>query len=340
MRDNWSLPPRSWLQAVLVTGLTAIRLAIIAVLVLFVLGPMLLELAKVKRGSPAVNFMYDGRTYVRQTAGAEIAKYIPTKFAGKDRTDWVLLVGLLLAAGLVGSIRTRIDWAMDRRALRRSAEKWRAELKVPTQSKIAVALDAKLQELQAGKTLDHQELLRIFAETKRKLDALGRDLAFLSVDIVGSTQMKQNEEPAAIQHDFIEYRKMVERVFARCRMLKAAWTPDGVMACFPSVNDAVQAGKDIIRELGLFNRTVKLIKTDFSVRCGVNAGFVYFDETTPLETMADRVIDVAGHMQKYADPNTVAVAQNIVEPLNDRAGFAPAKRVVDGYEVYTWRPAD
>jgi class 3 adenylate cyclase len=323
-----------------VTGLTAIRLAIIAVLVLFVLGPMLLDLAKVKRGSPAVNFMYDGRTYVRQTAGAEIAKYIPTKFAGKDRTDWVLLVGLLLAAGLVGSIRTRIDWAMDRRALRKSAEKWRAELKVPAQSKIAVALDAKLQELQAGKTLDHQELLRIFAETKRKLDALGRDLAFLSVDIVGSTQMKQNEEPAAIQHDFIEYRKLVERVFARCRMLKAAWTPDGVMACFPSVNDAVQAGKDIIRELGLFNRTVKLIKTDFSVRCGVNAGFVYFDETTPLETMADRVIDVAGHMQKYADPNTVAVAQNIVEPLSDRAGFAPAKRVVDGYEVYTWRPAE
>ena len=194
-------------------GLTAIRLAMIAVLVLFVLGPMLLDLAKVNRGSPAVNVMYDGRTYVRQTAGAEIAKYIPTKFAGKDRTDWVLLVGLLHAAGLVGSIRTRIDWAM-------------------------------------------------------------------------------------------------------------------------------QAGKDIIRELGLFNRTVKLIKTDFSVRCGVNAGFVYFDETTPLETMADRVIDVAGHMQKYADPNTVAVAQNIVEPLNDRAGFAPAKRVVDGYEVNTWRPAE
>ena len=134
-------------------GLTAIRLAMIAVLVLFVLGPMLLDLAKVNRGSPAVNVMYDGRTYVRQTAGADIAKYIPTKFAGKDRTDWVLLVGLLLAAGLVGSIRTRIDWAM-------------------------------------------------------------------------------------------------------------------------------QAGKDIIRELGLFNRTVKLIKTDFSVRCGVNAGFVYFDETT------------------------------------------------------------
>ena len=240
---------------------------------------------------------------------------------------------------LVGSIRTRIDWAMDRRALRKSAEKWRAELKVPAQSKIAVALDAKLQELQAGKTLDHQELLRIFAETKRKLDALGRDLAFLSVDIVGSTQMKQNEEPAAIQHDFIEYRKMVERVFARCRMLKAAWTPDGVMACFPSVNDAVQAGKDIIRELALFNRS----EADQDRLLGSLRGqcrLRLFRRDHAARDMADRVIDVAGHMQKYADPNTVAVAQNIVEPLNDRAGFAPAKRVVDGYEVYTWRPAD
>jgi hypothetical protein len=86
MRDNWSLPPRSWLQTVLVTGLTVIRLAIIAVLVLFVLGPMLLDLAKVKRGSPAVNFMYDGRTYVRQTAGTEIAKYTDPRCARAPRS--------------------------------------------------------------------------------------------------------------------------------------------------------------------------------------------------------------------------------------------------------------
>jgi hypothetical protein len=69
--------------------------------------------------------------------------------------------------------------------------------------------------------------------------------------------MKQDEEPAAIQHDFLEYRKLLERVFSRRRTLKAAWTPDGVMACFPSVDDAVHAGKDIIRDLVSFNRQVK-----------------------------------------------------------------------------------
>ena len=202
-----------------------------------------------------------------------------------------------------------------------------------------MALDAKLQELQAGKTLDHQELLRIFAETQRKLDALGRDLAFLSVDMVGSTQMKQNEEPAAIQHDFIEYRKMVERVFARCRMLKAAWTPDGVMACFPSVNDAVRQARtsfssllsstvceaDQDRLLGsLWGQCrLRLFRRDHAAR----------DHGRPCHRRRRA-------LQKYADPHAVAVAQNIVEPLNDRAGFAPAKRVVDGYKVYTWRPAD
>lgn len=123
-------------------------------------------------------------------------------------------------------------------------------------------------------------------------------------------------------------------------MLKAAWTPDGVMACFPASTTRCRQARTSFASSVSSTVLVKLIKTDFSVRCGVNAGFVYFDETTPLQTMADRVIDVAGHMQKYADPNTVAVAQNIVEPLNDRAGFAPAKRVVDGYEVYTWRPVD
>lgn len=337
---DFSLPPRSLWQTLIVWPLRLLRWAIGAAILLFIIAPMLLDAFSAQRDNAAVEFAYSGRTYLRDTAGPEIRKIFPTKFAGKDRTDWVALIGLFLAYMAVGSIVWRIDRAMDMRAVRKTAARWKSEMKVPSQSKIASVLDAKLQELQSGNTkLSHQELLKVFAETKRKLDAMGRDLAFLSVDVVGSTQMKVHEEPAAIQHDFLEYRKLVEQVFARSRMLKAAWTPDGVMACFPNVNDAVQAGQDIIRELMVFNTSVKLMRTDFAVRCGVNAGFVYFDEATPMETMSDRVIDVAGHMQKYADPNTVAVAQKIVEPLSDAAGFIPAHRVVDGYEVYSWRPA-
>jgi hypothetical protein len=34
---------------------------------------------------------------------------------------------------------------------------------------------------------------------------MGRDLAFLSIDVYGSTEMKLGEEIAVIEHDFREY---------------------------------------------------------------------------------------------------------------------------------------
>jgi hypothetical protein len=34
---------------------------------------------------------------------------------------------------------------------------------------------------------------------------MGRDLAFLSIDVCGSTEMKLGEEKAVIEHDFREY---------------------------------------------------------------------------------------------------------------------------------------
>ena len=69
----------------------------------------------------------------------------------------------------------------------------------------------------------------------------------------------------------------------------------------------------------------------------MNTGFVYFDDSVPLEEMSDRVIDIAGHMQKHALPNTVCVAKPAIEPLRERIGFEPAGRTVDGYEVYEWK---
>jgi class 3 adenylate cyclase len=184
--------------------------------------------------------------------------------------------------------------------------------------------------------MNREELLKVFAGVKKKLDEYGREVAFLSIDVVGSTDMKRNEDPAAAQYDFQEYRKLVEAVFRSRGVLKSAWTPDGVMACFAHVDDAVAAGQDVIRSLDHFNQHVKVMQSPFMVRCGVNAGYVHFDDATPMEAMSDRVIDIAGHMQKYAEPNTVAVAQKLIEPLRERAGFLPTTKTVDGYQVSHW----
>ena len=163
---------------------------------------------------------------------------------------------------------------------------------------------------------------------------MGKDLAFLSIDVVDSTGMKDGEDRAAVEHDFREYKRFVEGTLVAHGCLKSAWTPDGVMSCFMTVDAAARAAREVITGLDAFNRHVKMIRRTFMARCGVNSGFVYFDDSLPLEEISDRVIDIAGHMQKNAKPNSVCVAKPAIEPLNERSGFEPSGRVVDGYEVY------
>lgn len=284
--------------------------------------------------------LYAGHAFVMQEVGEPVRENFPTRIQGEDRTEWVLLGGFLLLAYGVGRIGGQAGARVRARRIRREVASWKSELGIEEGSEVERELEQQIEVLESTGHTSHEELLKVFAETKRKLEGMGRELAFLSIDVVGSTDMKQNEESAAVQYDFLEYRKLVERVFAARGVIQAAWTPDGVMAAFSDVDTAVRAGKDVIRSLDEFNRDVKLMKRDFAVRCGVNAGYVYFDDSMPLESVSDRVIDIAGHMQKYAEPNTVAVAKKIVEPLGDTGGFTETDKVVDGYEVYAWRSGE
>jgi hypothetical protein len=41
-------------------------------------------------------------------------------------------------------------------------------------------------------------------------------------------------------------------------------------------------------------------------------------------------------MQKQAAHNSICIAKPAIEPLQDRSGFAPISKMVDGYDVYVW----
>ncbi|MBI4463156.1 MAG: adenylate/guanylate cyclase domain-containing protein [Acidobacteria bacterium] len=180
-------------------------------------------------------------------------------------------------------------------------------------------------------------LLREYAASKRILSDVKKPMAFLAIDVVGSTKMKLGEEKISIEHAFTEYKKFLERVFRECSVYKVAWTPDGVMTAFPSVEDAATAARKLLVELDWFNQDVHQLRTEFHVRCGLNVGEVLFPEDKPLEEVSDEVIDVAGHMQKYADPDTLWISGEAYNQLVDRQGFEPTERLVDNREVFVWR---
>ena len=262
---------------------------------------------------------------------------IPTKISGKEMSRWFLIVGMFLLSGTLSRLSDRLRDRTEYYKFKLNMDQWKNKMGISDNAVILNPLNEKLEEIKNARKRDREQLIREFIETKKKLDEMGRDLAFLAIDVVDSTGMKQNEEQAIVEHDFKEYKRYVEKCLSAHGCLKTAWTPDGVMSCFNSVDAAVRAAREVITGLEEFNRNIKMMSKEFKVRCGVNSGFVYYDESIPLEEISDRVIDIAGHMQKNAQPNSVCVAKPAIEPLNDRVGFEPAGRVVDGYEVYEWK---
>ena len=180
-------------------------------------------------------------------------------------------------------------------------------------------------------------LLRQYASAKKVLGEARRSMAFLSIDVAGSTRMKAGEDKLVIEHAFSEYKKFLERIFREFRVYKVAWTPDGVMTAFPSPDDAAGAARKVLKELDWFNRDVHQMKTRFEVRCGLNFGEVMIPDEKPLEEVSDQSIDIAGHMQKYAEKNELWISGDAYARLSDTSGFVHIDRQIDNQEVYALR---
>jgi class 3 adenylate cyclase len=182
-----------------------------------------------------------------------------------------------------------------------------------------------------------EQLLKRYREIEGKLKAAKRKrCSFLSIDIVGSTQMKVGERETEISATFQAYEEMLKKIFKQYGAWKEAWTPDGVMICFLQADLAVAAGIRVLQRLKKFNEHDNKLRTPFRIRCGVNEGEVQIFEDSKLEKVADRVIDVAGHMQKEGRPNCLWLGEEVYNILADKSDFRLANKEVDGFKVYEW----
>ncbi len=268
---------------------------------------------------------------------AFVRKNFPTNFKGRDISGWLALGGLFALWIGLGASAGFLDDKAGRYRSRLARISPPAAAPDEPSSPRAPAVIKKAADIDAAH-LGRSELLEIYAQTKLSLEKQKQTRAFLSIDIVDSTGMKLGEDVGIAERDFRQYKHMVEKCLKANHALKAAWTPDGVMICFAATAEAIRAAQSVIVELEAFNREVKAIKRDFAIRAGINAGGVYDDAETPMEEMTDRVIDIAGHMQKHGAVNAVCVSKHAVEPLLKEFPFVAAGREVDGCPVYEWRP--
>lgn len=188
----------------------------------------------------------------------------------------------------------------------------------------------------AEEVADRQIALKRYNEARAILDSTSLELTFLSLDVVDSTGLKRNQDRYVIEQTFSDYRKLVEEQLDHHNAYKATWTPDGQMAAFRTVQEAANCGQNILKKLEHFNENVSTIDDPFKVRMGMNAGEVSTDDTTPMVEISDFSVDLAGHLQKYARPNTIWTSEATYNKLDDNSGFKQTDEVVDENVVYEW----
>ena len=279
---------------------------------------------------------------------AKIHSSLPTNFQGKDISRWVLfgvMFFFFFAFGMAGATFSRWSSRFRYRCAQPAPEPPAKPAPKPAPKPVPEPAaeqhaepHAPLKKAAPGGKMSRKDLLEVYAEAKKSLEAHKCHLAFLSIDVVDSTGMKVGEDAGIAERDFRQYKVFSAEILKANHALKSTWTPDGVMVCFKTVIDAVRAGQQIILGLEKFNRETKLIRRDFAIRAGINSGDVFSDDSIPMEEMTDRVIDIAGHMQKHGCVNGIAISKHAIEPLLGKFKFADAGRVVDGCPVYEWKP--
>lgn len=201
---------------------------------------------------------------------------------------------------------------------------------------IKIVNEVRKEDTVRRKTTERRLAIQAYTEVKDILESSNQELTFVALDVVGSTKMKIGEDPIVIEQTFINYRSLVEGLLQKFQCYKCTWTPDGQMAAFKTSDLGVLFAKGVLGALPEFNRKLRL-KTSFKLRVGVNSGVVSTDDATPMEKISSFSIDLTGHLQKYAEPDSMWISEKTFNTLAEKEGFVAITQKVDDTNVYSWK---
>lgn len=151
-----------------------------------------------------------------------------------------------------------------------------------------------------------------------------QECTVIDVDVAGSVRLKEGAKAEAILYSFGQFHNFMDKSMEKFggRLMDRAG--DGIIYSFhgdDNADNALAAAKYALRHLEEFNRTRNKLGKDFVVRLGLNSGEIIKDENTEKGMTFSPVIDIAGHLQKAAQPNSLLISQFTFERLQERGGF-------------------
>jgi pSer/pThr/pTyr-binding forkhead associated (FHA) protein/class 3 adenylate cyclase len=173
--------------------------------------------------------------------------------------------------------------------------------------------------------------LRDLMEEKVLRDAaIERDFgftgSFLDLDVVDSHGMKvEAKRPEFIIVSFERFRGFASRVVQEHDGQVLNSNGDELMCFFTEPGQAVRAAVAVLEQLESFNASENLLGRPFRVRQGIHSGSSLVDRVRGVAYSP--VLDVAGHLQKYAPVDGLLVSAETLALLPPEMVFAPAGEV-------------
>jgi len=185
---------------------------------------------------------------------------------------------------------------------------------------------------------DRHALLSQLLEIQTKLRQDEKYVSFISVDLVGSTKIKTENDDLAVEFTLNEYHKFIESVVAKHGGKIHSTAGDGVTCVFDEAPAAISAGKAMQAGLFEFNAFRNKLKDPVSMRAAVHTGNVLAPGRESTAVNFAHVIDVAAHLQKLAEPGTLAVSAATAMHVGGLNTIGTERITAEDIEAAIWRP--
>ncbi|MCS7187025.1 MAG: adenylate/guanylate cyclase domain-containing protein [Armatimonadota bacterium] len=206
-------------------------------------------------------------------------------------------------------------------------------------ARTAGAQPDKLQPL--PNKLSRADLLEMLFALQRMLEGQKQRRVFLSVDVVGSSEMKRSSSELEVEHSFHQFHCWLSEVIAKHGGQIHSVAGDGAMCMFEDDVEAVKAALELQRSIAQFNASKNLLPIPFQIRCGISAGNVPVEDGAPIGKIHSHVLDRAAHLQKRAKPGGIVVGGEVAGvALMLLGSVSPLPASPNGQTAFEWRPED
>jgi len=157
----------------------------------------------------------------------------------------------------------------------------------------------------------------------------------VSLDVVGSTEIKRGQDRAAIQATFDAFHRWVERMAAHYHGEVYVQAGDGVLLRFPVADEAASCAQQLVEGLDGFNTDHNQLDRQVEIRLGIQTGDL--PEVSPGERgrVSSPTLDDAAKLQQHARPGEILLSKATYSLLTDGSGFRSLRAPVFGIEAYS-----